>query len=80
MTVSASQLRQDIYNLLDSVIETGEPLEIERKGTLLRIVPERRIDWIDRIAADPDFIVGDPEDLVSVDWSVSWDADRAVAP
>jgi len=40
MAMSASELRQNIYNLLDEVLETGIPLEIERKGKKLRIVPE----------------------------------------
>ena len=38
MTVTASKLRQDIYNLLDRVLATGEPLEIERKGQLLKVI------------------------------------------
>ncbi len=48
MEVNPSELRQNIYNLLDQVIETGIPLEIKRKGH------------------------GDPEDLVSIDWSQNW--------
>jgi len=37
--MTASKLRQNIYRALDEVIETGVPLEIERKGKRLRIVP-----------------------------------------
>ena len=33
-------VRQNIYQLLDQVLDTGVPLEIERKGRKLRIVPE----------------------------------------
>ncbi len=32
MQVNPSELRKNIYNLLDQVIETGIPLEINRKG------------------------------------------------
>ena len=39
MVISASQLRQNIYRLLDEVLESGEPIEIERNGRRLRIVP-----------------------------------------
>ena len=32
MEVSPSEIRKNIYNLLDQVLETGIPLEIKRKG------------------------------------------------
>jgi antitoxin (DNA-binding transcriptional repressor) of toxin-antitoxin stability system len=71
MRVTASALRQDIYRILDRVLETGEVVEIERKGKLLRIVPppaRRRVDLLPK----RDAIVGDPMDLVHVDWSEEW--------
>lgn len=78
--VTPSQLRQDIYRLIDKVLETGEPLEIERKGRRLRLVAEAPIDRLSRIRVDPDVISGDPEDLVSIDWSVEWDGEKAINP
>ena len=78
--VTPSQLRQDIYRLIDRVLETGEPLEIERKGRRLRLVPDVPVDRLDRIRANPAAIVGDPEDLVSLDWAADWDAEHAVNP
>lgn len=39
MKTSASQLRANIYALLDQVLETKEPLLIERNGQILKIVP-----------------------------------------
>jgi antitoxin (DNA-binding transcriptional repressor) of toxin-antitoxin stability system len=73
MTISASELRQNIYRLLDHVAETGEPLEIERKGRRLRIVAVDRGSKLSRIKGDPDAIVGDPADLVHMDWSGYWE-------
>lgn len=78
MAISASQLRQDVYRLLDEVLRTGEPLEIERKGHILRVVPDEPRSRLDRIRRHPDVIVGDPEDLVSIDWSSEWDAGRSL--
>ena len=40
MAVSATQLRQNIYAILDEALSTGKPVEIERKGKRLRLVPE----------------------------------------
>jgi len=40
MKYSATKLRQNLYHLLDMVIEDGTVIEIERKGHILKIVPE----------------------------------------
>jgi hypothetical protein len=72
MPVSASKLRADVYRLLDQVIETGEPLEIERRGVILRIVGPPRASWIDRLPRRDGVVVGDPESLVHHDWSSEW--------
>lgn len=72
MAVTASQLRQNIYRLLDQALDSGIPIEIERNGRRLRIVPEAIPSKLDRVAGHPDYVVGDPEDLVHVDWSGEW--------
>lgn len=72
MPITASQLRADVYRLLDRAIETGEPLEIERNGVVLRLVPPpTRPHWFDRLPRR-DIIVGDPEEIVHIDWSAYW--------
>ncbi len=58
--LSVTKLRQDIYRVLDSVLETGEPVEILRGGRKLLIVPaEARPSPLDRpfrnaLACTPD--------------------------
>ena len=68
MSVTASQLRADIYRLLDEVVETGVPLEIERKGRRLRIVAVETRSKLDSIKGDPGLINGDPGDLADIHW------------
>jgi len=75
MRVSPSQLRADIYNLIDRVIETGEPLEIDRNGKIVRLVPPREGSWLERLPVRDGVVVGDPDDLVHVDWSAHWHPD-----
>ena len=72
MAITASELRQNVYKLLDQVLETGVPLEIERKGHRLRIVPSDAPSKLSRLAGDKNYIVGDPEDFVHIDWSGEW--------
>ncbi len=79
MSISASRLRENIYRLLDEILETGEPLEIERNGEILQIVrvlkpKESRLERL-KGNGHPGAIIGDPEDLVHIDWSVYWNPD-----
>ncbi|MEP6962593.1 MAG: type II toxin-antitoxin system Phd/YefM family antitoxin [Acidobacteriota bacterium] len=71
MKVSATQLRQNIYALLDQTLATGEPIEVERKGRLLRIVSADPPSKLARLKKHHD-VVGDLEDLVHLDWYHEW--------
>ena len=76
MTLTTSKLREDIYKILDRVIETGEPVEIMRKGRIVKITAEG-VAASSRLAKleKRDCIRGNPEDLVEIDWSQEWTAD-----
>ena len=67
-TVTPTELRANIYKLLDEVIRTGMPLEIRKGNHFLRIVPLEKIDKFQRLIPRPEVIWGDPEDLVNVSW------------
>lgn len=67
--VPYTNIKEDILQLLDKVLSTGVPVEIERKGKRLVISPaekRRKLDWLQK---HPEFIVGNPDDLVHIDWS-----------
>jgi hypothetical protein len=74
MKLTATKLRENIYAILDHILATGEPVEIERNGQQLRIeavgAPHR--SKLDRIVPIPDVIIGNPDDLVELDWSNEW--------
>ncbi len=72
MGITASKLREDIYRLLDGVLATGVPIEIERKGRTLRIVADASPERLSRLVRRTDVVVGDSEELVHVDWSSEW--------
>jgi len=71
-TVSDSNIQRDILGLLDKVAKTGVPVEIERKGKRLLISPAEKRRNLDCLDEHPDFIIGDPDDLVHIDWSQEW--------
>ena len=72
-TVTATELRGNIFNLLDEILESGVPLEIEKNGRKLRITPIEKVDKLANLIYRPDFIKGDPEDLVEIDWEYNLD-------
>jgi len=70
--VSHRNIEEDILHLLDKVLKTGVPVEIERKGKRLLISPAEKRRELDSLEKHPDFIVGNPDDLVHIDWSSEW--------
>lgn len=77
MTISITELRANIYNVVDTIIETGEPVEIERHGIKLRIITvdtqlSLKKDKLSRLIPRKDIMVGDPNDYVHIDWSHEW--------
>ncbi len=71
-TVTASELRANVYELLDGVLETGAPLRVERKGRALQIIAEVPRAKLDRLKRRPGFVRGDAGELVHLDWSSEW--------
>jgi hypothetical protein len=67
-------LRENIYKILDKVIDTGIPAEIERRGKKLRIVPVEpvAVRKLDNLTERPDVFLCEPEDIIHVDWSEYW--------
>jgi hypothetical protein len=66
MRITASKLRENVYQILDQAIETGVPVEIVRKGKLLKIVPEKRMSKLARLRKRTIF-QGDPDEIIGMD-------------
>lgn len=67
-SVTPTQLRADIYNLLDEVLETGIPLEIRKGDKKLKIIPLEPVNKLNNLISRPEVINGNPEDLVNISW------------
>jgi len=72
MVHNATDLRRNIYKILDRVLETGLAVEIVRNGRRLRIVPLDPRPVTERLRPIPSLIVGDPAAFEHVDWSSEW--------
>lgn len=71
MPITASKLRGDLYNQLEKVLTTGQPLEVELKGEPLVILPARKAGKLARLVPH-DCLACDPEELIHRDWSGEW--------
>jgi prevent-host-death family protein len=70
---SVSRLRANLYRVIDRVLETGEPVEIERNGRRLRIVPAEAAGRLAALRPHPEYLRDDPESLVHLDWTGEWE-------
>ena len=71
--VTASELRSQIYQVLDQVLETGVPMEITRKGRKILIVRgEDDSSKLARLVRRESVIDGDADALIHMDWSAEW--------
>lgn len=71
MRITASKLRENIYQILDEAIATGVPVEVARKGVVLRIIPEKRASKLGRLKKRTGF-EGNPDDILAMDWLKEW--------
>ncbi len=67
-SITPTELRGNIYNLLDEVIDTGIPIEINKGGKLLKIVPAEKADKFLNLVPREGIIEEKPEDLVDLHW------------
>lgn len=71
MPLTASSLRQNIYRILDSILESGQGVEIERRGQRLRIEPVKPKSKLERLT-NKSYLNVAPDELVHLDWSDEW--------
>ncbi|HCM27825.1 MAG: hypothetical protein A2Z99_08605 [Treponema sp. GWB1_62_6] len=71
MNTTATDLRTHLYTWLDRIAETGEVLEVRRKGVLLRISREPSVSRLERIPKRPTMLVG-PDEIVEQGWADAW--------
>ena len=66
--ITVTELRGNIYKLLDEVLSTGIPIEINKGGKKLKILPVGKSNKLQKLVSRPDVIKGNPDDLVSISW------------
>lgn len=74
MPMSLTELRANLYKIVDQIIMTGIPVEIQRNGHMLKIIStdENIPSRLNRLQPKTDVIIGDPESLVHSEWLSEW--------
>ena len=67
-TVTPTELRKNIYTILDDILNKDMPVEIIRNGRRLRIEPVERENKLKNLVRRPECMACDPEELASVSW------------
>jgi len=87
MKMSVTQLRSNIYKVIDDVLESGQPVQIQRGDQQVWITPvppssekaekpKRRFRLEDRLVKRENVTTGNDEDFVHIDWSKEWNTDN----
>jgi antitoxin (DNA-binding transcriptional repressor) of toxin-antitoxin stability system len=74
--ITATALRTELYQILDRILETGEPVEVTRSAGTVVIKPlvsaRRAKPRRGKARGNPDLVVGNPDDLIHFDWVSHW--------
>ena len=71
MTITPTDLRKNLFKLLDEVISTGKTLEINRNGTIVKIVPPKKISKFDKLKKHKTLLCP-PEEIIENNWEKEW--------
>ena len=69
--ITPSELRQNLYNLLDQVILTGKPVEIKRKNKVLKIIIEQPKIKLENLKKR-DVMNCKPDEIINNNWEKEW--------
>jgi antitoxin (DNA-binding transcriptional repressor) of toxin-antitoxin stability system len=72
MPITPTDLRSNIFRVLDRVLETGEPVEVLRRGRILRIIPDTQKANLDSLPERKGYLLVDPDEIIHLDWSNEW--------
>jgi len=72
MSLTVTELRADLYTVVDQIIETGIPVEVLRNGHKIKIILADGPSKLERLIYKTDVINNDPESIVHCDWMKEW--------
>jgi hypothetical protein len=71
--ITPSELRKDLYNLLDQVILTGKPIEVKRRDKVVKIMVEPSKLKLNNLKRREVFNC-EPDEIIHNNWEKEWKA------
>ncbi len=72
--MTSTQLRKDLFRILDQILESGEGVEIHREAGSVLLLPQREGGKLARLRRRAT-IIGDSDSLDQVNWEEAWRPD-----
>ena len=69
--ITLTALRANLLRVVEQVLATGVPVEIERNGRRVRLVPDAPAGKLSRLKKGPG-LKCKPGELLNMDWSSQW--------
>lgn len=76
MQTTLTELRSDLYNKIDHLIETGEFIEIKRKGHTVRITSTKSSSKLSNMVDRKHVIKDQSDELINSDWLSIWNTEN----
>jgi len=71
-----TNLRKNLFGVLNKAARTGRPIEIESKGRRFRIIALNPHDKFADLRKHPDVFSGDLDKIINIDWMKGWRIER----
>ena len=75
LAITVTKLRQSLFNEIDKVIATGQPIEIKRKGHKLQIILAEKKSKLSALVTRDNVITCSDNELIYNDWLKGWKDD-----
>jgi hypothetical protein len=70
MVISPTEFRKNLYKLLDQILRSGQPIEIEWAGGSVLVLPKNQASKLSRLVKRKGF-KGTTDRIAGMDWSKS---------
>jgi hypothetical protein len=70
--MKATNLRKNLFRILDKAARTGKAIEVESKGRKFKIIALKRTDKFANLQKHPDVFSGELDSLITIDWMAEW--------
>ena len=75
--MKTTELRKNIFSILDKILDEGKPVEIERRNRTLIIIEDKAPSRIERLRNKKrkKCFIGNSDDILTIDWAAEWKPD-----